>query len=434
MHLLSLHKNCSAPGRAAAGMICVVIITILFNTRVSEAGSWQGKEENKDGITHVMNPSEPYNGSFKAAPKLLWKISGDEDEFILGIITQIQIDNNGNVYLLDYQLNDIKVLSPSGGFLRSIGREGEGPGEFRRASGMFITPGGNIAVVQAMPGKIILLTPEGEPAGNMNVPQAEDRGMQMFASGSIAGDHIVLAVQRFKRGEASFDVISSLIGINDKGESIAEYVKQQRSRDMAKMVFDEKTSSISSLVWTAFGDGRVAASDDFDAFKIKVWAPNGEIEKIIEENYTHRQRSPEEIELFKPRVRIRSSNRQIKTEVHASKTDRDIVRIFPMGDGGFWVLSSKGAFDAQSTEIGAFDIFSKDGRLVSRVTIEGSGNFRQDGYHIVKDRLYVVKGMRSARMAMAGMGESNEEEKETEPMSVLCYDLEPVFDAIKLKD
>ncbi|MGD8536660.1 MAG: 6-bladed beta-propeller [Candidatus Aminicenantes bacterium] len=39
-------------------------------------------------------------------------------------------DNEGNIYICDYRANNIKKFSESGKFIKIIGREGQGPGEF----------------------------------------------------------------------------------------------------------------------------------------------------------------------------------------------------------------------------------------------------------------------------------------------------------------
>ena len=72
----------------------------------------------------------------------LWRIGGDTDDDaeFFGVLSQITTDEAGNVYLLDRQLTEVKVFSPDGEYLNTIGREGEGPGEFRRPSDLFITP------------------------------------------------------------------------------------------------------------------------------------------------------------------------------------------------------------------------------------------------------------------------------------------------------
>ncbi len=399
------------------------------------AGIWQGREVTEDGILHVMNPAHPIEDPITIKLDELWQLSGDEeDEFLFGVLTQITSDEEGNIYLLDAQLHQVLVFSSQGEFIRTIGREGEGPGEFNRPSSLFMTAGGDVAVMQGQPGKIVLLTPEGEPRGNHPVPEPEDKGMQIFSGGQLAGDRIVLFTERFSRRETGFTIISSLIGVDESGKQIVSYFSQDDTRDFANLDFEEKKMRSNAVTWSAAMDGRVYLSDNFDAYRIEVRDREGKVERVIEREFESRVRSKEEIDRATPRVMIRGGGRTQTPEVRMSKTDRDIQRIYPREDGTLWVLSSRGAFDAPEGVIATFDVYDAEGRFTHQVSLEGEGTFVDDGFHFIKDRLYVVRGLRSARRAMfAGFDDDSEAEDEEEmAMNVICYDLRPIVQSKRL--
>jgi len=50
-------------------------------------------------------------------------------------IAGLQLDPHGGIWVLDRQAHEIRVFSPAGDFVRAIGRQGEGPGEFVEANG-----------------------------------------------------------------------------------------------------------------------------------------------------------------------------------------------------------------------------------------------------------------------------------------------------------
>ena len=305
-------------GGVALGVFVTVFI-LISAAHPAGVNAWEGREEVRNGTTWVLNPTAPTEAPITLKLKELWRISGDEeDEFLFGVLTQIASDEEGNIYLLDAQLNEVMVFSPEGEYLRSIGREGEGPGEFRRPSDMFITAEGTVAVMQRMPGKVILLTTDGEPAGNLTVPQPDDGGMQMFSGGAPAGDHVVILANRFARKEASFETISTLVAIDKDGNQTAAYAEKRDSRDFANLVLDEKKMSLGALVWNAAADGRVFTSENFDVYDINVWNADGTLDRVIEREYVSRERSEEEIKLFTPVVRIRRGNRTQSPEVKDS--------------------------------------------------------------------------------------------------------------------
>lgn len=61
-------------------------------------------------------------------------------------IRGVEVSKNGNVLVLDYKAQNIRVFSPDGKFLKVIGRGGEGPGEFGEPNGFARSPDGNIWV------------------------------------------------------------------------------------------------------------------------------------------------------------------------------------------------------------------------------------------------------------------------------------------------
>jgi len=411
-------------------LVIIALCALTLGTRPVLAGTWSGKTEVVDGVTHVRNPATPVEALNTISPEELWRVGGDDDEdIIFGVLTSIATDARGNVYLLDAQLSQVYVHSADGEYLRTIGREGEGPGEFRRTSDMFITPDGNVAVLQRMPGKIILLDTEGEPMGLYPTPTRDDGSPVFFRGGGVAGDDLVLAMREFARKENSVDLTSVLARVNSQGEVVATYHRESRSRDFAKMTFDEKADA--QVLWAADRNGRVYTNNDFDAYAINVFGTDGSLEYVIDREYTHRKRSAAEIERNKPRVQIRARNHRIEPETRASETDRDIQSLYARDDGTLWVLPSRGAYSPDGV-IATFDVFDEEGHFVQQVAIKGDGSYRDDGLHFVGDRLYVVRGLRSAQDAMYGEGgDSEDEDEEPEPMAIICYDLAGIVKAAR---
>ena len=108
-------------------LIPFFLLAVLIGA-ASGQSTWQGTEEQRDGVLHVMNPSSPIEEPVTLKLEELWRLGGDSeaDEEFFGVIGAITTDAASNVYLLDRQLTEVKVFSPDGGYLRTIGHEGEG--------------------------------------------------------------------------------------------------------------------------------------------------------------------------------------------------------------------------------------------------------------------------------------------------------------------
>ena len=79
----------------------------------------------------VDNPAEPAGGVVEMPMHELWRAGGEEDDIFFGNVGSVDLDAAGNLYLLDSQLCVTHVYSPGGELLRTLGGEGDGPGEVR---------------------------------------------------------------------------------------------------------------------------------------------------------------------------------------------------------------------------------------------------------------------------------------------------------------
>jgi len=59
-------------------------------------------------------------------------VYGDTENVIIGQMGPFFVDHLGRVYIIDYSQNVIHAYGPDGTYLAQVGREGDGPGEFRR--------------------------------------------------------------------------------------------------------------------------------------------------------------------------------------------------------------------------------------------------------------------------------------------------------------
>jgi hypothetical protein len=411
-------------------MLLLFSLLLFATLSPAVAATWKGEKIEQEGIPHLMNPAEAMNPASTVELEELWRLGGDtddEDEFF-GIITSILADEAGNVYLLDSQLNEVKIFSAQGEYLRSIGREGEGPGEFRGAASIFFLPGSEIGVMQLVPGKIVKLTREGDPAGDHPIPAAPGQGFSLLFSGRSAGGNLTLNIGTNAFEEGKFTQTRRLARVDAAGEIVAEYLKSERPIEFANAVIDETVWDSYDNRWAMTASGKIAAPETWGEYAITVWGPGGEVEMVIERSMEHRRRSEAECErlrkIYEPFVR-QIPNAQIKI----SERDNDIFALYARDDGSIWVQTSYGAQDKPDEALGVFDVFDARGRYVQEITLLGQGAPMNDGYFFIGNRLYVVTGFLDAALAAQGGGSEELEDEEAEPMAVICYKLdESVFE------
>lgn len=389
------------------------------------AGPWQGTEALVEGVRHVQNPAEPASGAVRQELVELWRLGGesdDEGEFF-GVIGDIVLGEGGEVYVLDRQLTEVKVFSADGEYLRTLGREGEGPGEFRNPSDLLLLPGETIGVVQMMPARIELLTPDGDPAGTFPLPASEEGGMRQLAGAEFRGGSLVLmgASMQFEEGEVRRT--QRLVGLDLEGHERAEFLRRESKLEMANMIIRER--DVFGQRWVLGPDGRVSATE-WD-YEIPVYAPDGTLDHVITRAFEPYVRSDEEVEAVRrrmaSRIQIRGPNHPPQFEV--APTEPAVRWMERTDDGSLWVLNARAFKTQRQGEIGPFDVFDPQGRFVRQVTLEGTCDLEQDRLVLAGDRLFVITQFWSAVAAWTGGGQEEDAGEDLVPMEVVCYRFAP---------
>jgi hypothetical protein len=86
------------------------------------------------------------SGTLEFVEDVVFGSDDDEDEGVLYGPIDFSVDNEGNVFVLDYQLLCIKKFNRKGEHVKTLSRSGQGPGELARPRNMTVTPKGNVVV------------------------------------------------------------------------------------------------------------------------------------------------------------------------------------------------------------------------------------------------------------------------------------------------
>jgi hypothetical protein len=380
-----------------------------------------------DGVVRVQNGVAPSEGLRTVRLEETWRAGGDEDDAFFGFIGQVLSDGSGNLYLMDTQLSEVHVYSPGGEPLRTLSREGEGPGETRSPGDMFFLPNGRVALVQTFPGKIVAVDREGSPAGGLSY-DAGDPGQGRFAvlvRGLSRGGNIVLAgIQMVFGGQGTTEQTYFLSSCDETGSEKHRYFAKGYAINYADFVLDEAKMD---FVWGRVDlapDGRIYAAPVRNAYEIHVLAADGAVERIIERDYESLKRGPEQRESARRTLEAVGNNYPVKPrEITIEDTDPDVSALHVLDDGTLWVRTSRADFDGPDGTLTTYDVFDPAGRFIEQVALAGPGDAREDAIYLLsRDRAVVVTGALDAYQTMQGAS-SREDEGEVAPLEVICYRL-----------
>ena len=108
---------------------------------------WKGKIEYENGVKVIKNPNEPLYGEIKFELEEDLSIGNEEDEnYMFYGVASINIDSEGNIFVSDRRNFRIQKYDKDGNYLQTIGRKGQGPGEFERFFTAFLDAKNNIYV------------------------------------------------------------------------------------------------------------------------------------------------------------------------------------------------------------------------------------------------------------------------------------------------
>ncbi len=118
-------------GTIFISIILFLSASIMLVSYGQQKAEWKGKIEVEDGIKVIKNPDGPVFGEliFDLEEDLI--IGSEEDKnYMFYQARDIKVDSQGNIYVLDSGNHRVQKFDKKGNYIQTIGRKGQGPGEF----------------------------------------------------------------------------------------------------------------------------------------------------------------------------------------------------------------------------------------------------------------------------------------------------------------
>jgi hypothetical protein len=145
---------------------CIVVSTLIILIVSFYGVATAQKVETKDGVRIIHNSKE---GIWQKSPKIslekvleIGDIEALSEDVAFYMPLDIALDAEGNLYVLDTGNHRIQKFSPEGEFLATIGRKGQGPGEFNFPGSLDIDKQGNLIVASPYIKRIQVINAAGQ--------------------------------------------------------------------------------------------------------------------------------------------------------------------------------------------------------------------------------------------------------------------------------
>jgi hypothetical protein len=131
------------------------------------------------GVVILENPDHgmwPKGGGWSVVEELRIGTLGGELDQQFGQVGTVAVNSVGEIFVSDTQAQDVRVFSPEGAYLRTLGGPGSGPGELGPgASVLLISPGDTLLVPDPRNRRINRYAPDGTSLGSASLNPERER-------------------------------------------------------------------------------------------------------------------------------------------------------------------------------------------------------------------------------------------------------------------
>ncbi len=397
--------------------LAVLTLICLMIPALAMAGS---------GVPRIENSAEPRQGVHKLELEELWRVGGEDDEEnIFGIVNRALVDEDNNIYLLDAQLSQVSVFDSDGELIKVLGKEGEGPGEFRGPVDMAFLPNGNLGVCQAFPGKVIELGMDNTPAGTWQLGDPTSGGFFILRALKAGGGNVVAGGTKQAFDQTTGEIRrKNFVGIMAEDGSLSStFTEVEHIMNLSNLKLDEMQIIESADRRFDVGlDGKTAVAIPRYGYEVSVFSADGQLERVFTREYESWKRDERARTMWQNIFDTIQRNQAPNAEIHIEDFQPDVEFLRVAGDGSIWVLTSKAMWDSPEDIFSSYDVFSPEGVYEKKYDIICEGDPVEDFLFFAGDDLaFVVTGFWDAALSQFGGAGGTDEGEEPEPMTVICY-------------
>jgi len=246
----------------------VIILLVSCGKKKTE---WKGTIEEVDGVTVITNPKEPMYGKevFSLEEELSIGEAEGRKEYMFSEIGTLAVDDEERIYVSDWKETHIKVFNKDGVYLMTIGRKGQGPGEFERISGMQFTHQKELLVFDMNMRRLSFFTVDGKLIETLSISEMRPFKLNM-------------------NSKRNFIITSFTLDLMNN-QSITEFKIYDANLSLLQTVAAPGPKSLfnpfdSFFIWKLAKDDTIIYGYN-EAYELQILDPGGKLIKKIEKEY-----------------------------------------------------------------------------------------------------------------------------------------------------
>jgi hypothetical protein len=350
----------------------ILLLVILFNACGKQKARGQRTIKVANGVTVVENSLEPLNPELKIIfeEDLTIGVEDGDENYMFGSLVVMNTDDDGNFYVTDGDRNTVRKYDSNGHFLQSIGRPGQGPGEFQKISEVRFDIEGNIYLNDTQNQRISFLSKEGHYISAIKAPSFFER-----VAINSRGFYIAKSVDNIELGQGKkWDYIYGLF--DNKFNLTAEFLRlpqEVKANKKADSIAQVVANSLSDMAFEPFVNYILDKNDMIyfgypKNYDIKVYSLEGKLKKTIQRDF-----EPIEISKWHKEYFEQNLDAQTVAKIPASEMKKvfELIKYpkykpayerFTLMENG-WIFV---VVDSARGESKLVDIFNKDGEYLAQ--------------------------------------------------------------------
>ena len=359
-------------------VLSISALVMLVSCQQQKA-EWKGSIEEVDGVTVVKNPKESYYGELILDLEEDLVIGREDDEnYQFYQANDLDVDSGDNIYVVDAGNGRIQKFDKNGNYILTVGKKGQGPGEFTGLSDILVDEQDNLYALGER--RIQIFNSSGEYLNGF-VLETSLSNFFLDSDGFIFG----ISSMRDEEGRKS-----KVVKLNSEGKFIktcAEFLEHktvQRKSGEDYVFFRAYHSYTHKLLLTAL-DSKIFSYVDTSRYEIFVIDKDGDlISKIQMDEKSHSITQSEKDHII--------GQLEEKNSREGRKWPKGVLEEacdFPSSRPFFWGMIAddlqrlylwrvKSVLDESEEQI--FDVYSKDGYFIYRIKMAFLPELVKNGY------------------------------------------------------
>ncbi|MCJ7713383.1 6-bladed beta-propeller [Candidatus Bathyarchaeota archaeon] len=256
---------------------------------VEEEPEYPSITEMLDGIQTIINPDYPHFGRSRYA--LIEEISIGEiekgEEYMLNLPIDVKVDEEGNIYILDWGDVKIKVYDSQGRFVRTIGRRGQGPGEFDVPASFSLSAEGHIFLYDSRQRNFMAINAFGVQLSSFRI---EGFCKEMKADGLNR-----LYFQKWTQAQEinvqgkdfEVDMVTSIFRTDQIGNGRFDFGEFWGEKRVVQRIGTGSRSRLGPhfIIWNVSNEGNLVIGYN-EHYRLSVYSPEGNVKFVFGREFT----------------------------------------------------------------------------------------------------------------------------------------------------